>query len=350
MRFLHTADWHLGKLFHGFPLTQDHRHVLGQVIRALEQLNCDALVIAGDIFDRSFPPVEALQIWEECLEEVAGRLGLAVLVIPGNHDHPLRLSHGSRLFSRSRIHLVGDRPEDVTLHDEHGPVTFRCLPYMAPSDMAAALAQPPPGRAVAVAHGFIYGGEESSSERPLFLGASERLGTGVFAPYAYGALGHLHRFQQVAPSAYYSGSLLAHSAPEASGSKHVLCVDLDARGEAAVAPIPLAPLTGVQCLTGTLEELLGGRPGSPRDYTYAFLTDTVPVYEPFARLQEVYPLLVQLERPSLRAAKEGAAAASPGVLPGDVFAEFYRQACGEEPSPQCWETFRRALAQAEAQT
>ena len=233
MRFIHTSDWHLGKVLHQHSLLEDQQHALEQLFQILVDQRPDALVIAGDVFDRSVPPADAVRVLDDFLARVSLDLALPVVMIAGNHDGAERLGFGARLMAERRLCIAGPMRSELptlTLHDAHGPVVFFPLPYADPAAIqlthpydeprthqratealvAHALQQKPAGaRSVCVAHAFVYGGSESESERPLTLGGTGLVDHTVFDGFDYVALGHLHRPQSVGRAAVrYCGSLL----------------------------------------------------------------------------------------------------------------------------------------------
>ena len=221
MRFLHSADWHLGRVYHGVSLLEDQAHVLQQFVRIAADTRPDAILLAGDIYDRSVPPAEAVRLLDRVLSELILELKIPVVMIAGNHDGPDRLAFGSGLLQRAGLVVRGPVEMDaapLVLRDAHGEVEIHALPYAEPAlvrsasgddtiaDHHAALAaqtaavraaQVPGRRTVVVAHAFVQGGAESESERPLSVGGTGAVGVGVFDGFDYVALGHLHRPQAI---------------------------------------------------------------------------------------------------------------------------------------------------------
>ena len=221
MRFLHSADWHLGRVYHGVSLLEDQAHALQQFVRIAADTRPDAILLAGDIYDRSVPPAEAVRLLDLVFSELILELKIPVVMIAGNHDGPDRLAFGSGLLQRAGLVVRGPVEMDATplvLRDAHGEVEIHALPYAEPAlvrsasgddtiaDHHAALAaqtaavraaQVPGRRTVVVAHAFVQGGAESESERPLSVGGTGAVGVGVFDGFDYVALGHLHRPQAI---------------------------------------------------------------------------------------------------------------------------------------------------------
>lgn len=356
MRFLHTSDWHLGRIFHGVHLTDDQEFVLKEFVRLVGDLKPNAVVIAGDIFDRAVPPPEAVQLLDEVISQLLLDYRTPVIMIAGNHDSPERLGFGNRLLSRQGLHVVGPlatASEPVVLHDEFGPVYFLPLPYADPAMVRSRLDEnaadceramqaqvfhalrqvPAEARTVAIAHSFLSGGEKSESERFLSVGGVETVPTGVFSRFHYTALGHLHKPQTVGnPCIRYSGSLLKYSFSEASHEKGLYLVEMDNRGQVTTERMQLSPRRDVRCVNGLLEEFLAGpkQGESVDDYLQITLDDDGPVLDPMGRLRAIYPNVLEIQRTQLSDGGElrGPAADHRGLTDQDLFASFFEQVTG----------------------
>ena len=355
MRFIHTADWHLGRQFHNVSLLQDQRHVLEQLVALARDAEVDAFVIAGDVFDRAVPGADAVELLDECLSELVLRLGIPVVMIAGNHDSGRRLGFASRLLAQAGLHVFGQYdgpPRTTVLADRFGPVHFVGMPYAEPalvreaSGMAelqshqqamawltgAARGAIPPGeRSVCVAHCFVAGGAESESERPLSVGGAASVSSDCFAGFSYTALGHLHRPQAVGARIHYAGSLLKYSFSEIPHLKSAHVVELDAAGMPVIEKVPLVPQRDLRLIEGELASLLEGPgPGeNPEDFLLVRLTDARELLDPMGRLREVFPNVLHIERPVLAQPGEGALRAHREVG-GDreLFAAFFAQVTG----------------------
>jgi len=357
MRFLHTADWHLGRYFHGASLLEDQAYVLDQFVALARDEQVDAVVIAGDVYDRAVPPGEAVSLLGDVLERLVVREGIPVILIAGNHDSPERIGFAGRIFERQRLFLRGTLGhfEPVLLAGAQGEVAFHPLPYVEPafaraleggaavtdhaSAMAHVLDRVRAGfragrRNVLVGHAFVAGGSESDSERPLSVGGSGMVPVATFDGFDYVALGHLHRPQQAGSERIrYSGSLLKYSFHEADHDKSVSLVELGADGACQVTHHRLAPRRDVRVLTGTLDELLAqGAAARSEDYLSAQLTDAGPVLEAMARLREVYPHMLEIRfaRQDAPGAPARAGADHRKREPADLFRAFYREMAGSE--------------------
>ncbi|GAA2775275.1 exonuclease SbcCD subunit D [Kitasatospora cinereorecta] len=321
MRLLHTSDWHLGRSFHRESLHDAQRAFLDHLVAVVRAERVDAVLVAGDVYDRALPGLEAVALFDEVLFRLA-ELGVPTVFISGNHDSARRLGVGSRLIDRSGIHLRTD-PDGcavpVLLADEHGPVAVYGLPYLEPAmvrerfglekgghdrvlgaamdAVRADLATRDPGtRAVVLAHAFVTGGEPSDSERDITVGGVASVPAGVFDGVHYAALGHLHGCQTLAPHLRYSGSPLAYSFSEADHRKTMWLVDLAADGTVAAERIDCPVPRRLARLRGPLEHLLE-HPGfaeHEESWVQATLTDPVRPSDPMERLRARFPHTLQL--------------------------------------------------------
>jgi DNA repair protein SbcD/Mre11 len=322
MRILHTADWHLGRIFNKQYLTEDQRHMLEQLETYLQQTPPDVLVIAGDIYDRSIPPEEAISLLDNFLSKVVLQLKIPTILVGGNHDGQERMSFGSRLMENAGLHVVGSissQPVQICLHDQHGPVYFYPIPYATPigcrdifpdaeikshhdgmEKLVAAVKSihPEQQRSVLITHAFVAGGEESDSERLLGVGGATEVSPGLFQEFDYVALGHLHRPQSAgAKHIRYSGSLLKYSFSETEHQKGMTLITLDADGLADYSQISFTPLHDVRKIEGSFSELLeAGQINPSDDYLQITLLDKGAILDPLPRLREFYPNVLEVRR------------------------------------------------------
>lgn len=358
MKILHTADWHLGRYFHGASLLDDQAHVLDQLVRLATDEQVSAVVIAGDVYDRAVPPGDAVSLLGDVLERLVVRADIPVILIAGNHDSAERIGFGGRILERQKLFVRGGLGNfaPVVLRGAHGDVAFHPLPYVEPvfaralegaegvTDHASAMvpvlsrirAHFEAGRPnVLVGHAFVSGGSESESERPLSVGGSGMVPPEAFEGFDYVALGHLHRPQSAgAAHIRYSGSLLKYSFQETTHNKGVSLVRVGPDGQCEVQHMRLSPRRDVRVLTGTFDELRqrAGAPGDRTDYICVELTDQGPVLEPMMRLREVYPNLMEIRFQRVGVAGGGARAAGDHRQrdPVDLFQSFWRDVAGED--------------------
>lgn len=357
MRILHTADWHLGRVYHGVSLLEDQAHVLDQLVGLVRSERPDVVLIAGDVYDRSIPPAEAVRLLDETLTRIVVGEHTPVILIAGNHDSPDRLGFGARLLADAGLTIRGLAAADaspVVLQDRHGEVAFHPLPYAEPSVVrqslqdesiadhhAAMRAQverirrlhDPSRRSVLIAHAFVQGGTESESERPLSVGGTGLVGAEVFEGFHFVALGHLHRPQSLAGGRIdYAGSLLKYSFAEVGHDKSVSLVELDGQGRARIERLRLTPRRDLRILSGSLEAILAAAENDPGrdDYVLARLTDTGALLDAMGKLRTVYPNALAIERPRFTGAGAGLEAGTDHRKVGldELFEAFYREMAG----------------------
>jgi exonuclease SbcD len=327
--------------------------VLAQLVALARDAKVEALLIAGDLYDRAVPPTEAVVLLDEIFSRLVLDLEIAVLAIAGNHDSPERLGFGGRVLASKRLHVAGalsKAPPSVTLRDAQGPLEFHLIPYVEPSVAREVLGAPGLAdhdatlrailgtigarpRSVVVAHAFVVGGEASESERPLSVGGAGTVDASAFAPFAYSALGHLHRPQAVGRETLrYSGSLLKYSFQEAAHRKSVSVVDMDGAGACRIEEVSLVPRHDVRRLEGTLPELLAKGAGDPRrdDYLEVSIRGREALLDPLADLRRVYPNVLSLLRPDLQDSGDlrGASVDPVRQTELDLFASFFEQVTG----------------------
>lgn len=358
MRFLHTSDWHLGRIFHGIHLTDDQAFLLNQFIDLIRDSKPQAVVIAGDIYDRAVPPTEAVELLNETLSRIILDCQTPVILIAGNHDSPERIGFGNKLLAREGLYVFGPltgKPRTIVLEDEYGPVHFVPLTYAEPSIVRERLQEPealdhehalniminhalsqipPSARKVAIAHAFLSGGSVTDSERPLSVGGSGMVSADLFKPFNYTALGHLHHSQKVGnDSIRYPGSLFKYSFSEANQTKGINLVELDAQGQARIENIPLKPQRDVRILEGYFKEILEHADsfGNRGDYLQIVLKDTDPILDPIGQLRSVFPNVLAIERPNItnKGNLLGLKADHRKLTEKALFASFFEQMTGQ---------------------
>jgi exonuclease SbcD len=359
MRLLHTADWHLGRTLGGHGLQEDQAHILGiEFLRVVMETRPDAVLVAGDVFDRAVPPAEAVELLDDVLQRIVLGLRIPVVMIPGNHDEARRLGFGARLLAGAGLH-IGDSPlgRAVRLADAHGPVSILAAGYASPLALAQqadgadfadhdagfawlaprllALAEPG-DRRVLVAHAFVAGGSESESERGLSVGGTGQIGAARFAGFDYVALGHLHRPQTLGQGRLrYSGSPLAYSTSEAGQAKSVTLVELAADGGVTLEAIPLTPLRPLRVLAGSFQALRAAPPEGQGDWLSLVLTDATPIPEAQRQLAQVFPRIVAF-RYAIEAATAGGLALPDAAMraePPLALFERFHAALRDRPLP-----------------
>ncbi len=360
MRFLHVSDLHLGKRVHEYPMLEDQRVMLDSLVDVCERETPRAVVIAGDVYDRAVPSVEAIDLFEHFLIRLS-RLSLPVMIVAGNHDSGERLSFGKSFLEKHRIHIAGvfdGTVPRVQVHGEAGDtVVFHLLPFIragmvrrffpereiktVEEAVGAALStvRRGPGRHVIVAHQFVVarGCEPLRSDSEILqVGAADEVDAALFASFDYAALGHLHGMQPVGGgSVFYAGSPLPYSFSEVGQTKGALLVDLSPDGSLSVRREPLRQLRAMRRVRGTLAELLEeGRKAvqredrSLRDYLEVTLIDRGPVADPLSRLRDFYPHVMRLlfDRGEIAVPEEEALLSRADLAkksPADLFSAFF---------------------------
>ncbi|WP_064093578.1 exonuclease SbcCD subunit D [Rossellomorea aquimaris] len=320
MKFIHTADWHLGKLVHGIYMTEEQRYILEQFVDLVEKEKPDAVVIAGDLYDRSVPPTEAVELLDEILFRINVELNIPIVAVSGNHDSAERLSFGSSWYKHSQFYLKGKLTSDFTPVTIKG-VHFHCAPYAEPGNVRQILQDDsihshhdamkgivdqmkshmiPNEPHVFVGHAFVLGGKTTDSERTLSVGGSGCVGADLFDPFHYTALGHLHSPDAIKHETIrYSGSLLKYSFSESNQRKSVTIIDMEKDGSFTLREEVLQPKQDMRELQGYMEELLD--PGFYQtqkvdDYLKITLHDEGTLIDPINKLRQVYPNVLHLER------------------------------------------------------
>jgi exonuclease SbcD len=355
MRLIHTSDWHLGRTLHGENLLGHQEAFLDWLLAEAQRQQADAVLVAGDVYDRAVPPVDAVRLLDRALLGFA-RARIPVVLTSGNHDSAVRLGFGAGLSEAAGIHLrttLADSDRPVLLHDPSGPVAIYGIPYLLPDAVLAELdcarshqavlttvsarirqdaADRGIDRTVVLAHAFVTGARPTDSERDIRVGGVADVPAAVFGGFSYVALGHLHGQQQVAPAIRYSGSPLAFSFGEKNHAKSVTLVELDEAGQVTqtqlAAPVP-RPLREVR---GRLDDLLA-RAGTDLAelagaWVKAVLTDPVRPAAPMERLREKWPHTLVLDfdpeggLPGVAADLERLAAATDPVEICGLFVEF----------------------------
>lgn len=353
MKFLHLADLHLGKRVNGFSMLEDQAHILRQILAILDDEQPDGVLIAGDVYDKSVPSVEAVELLDGFLTELRAR-GVPVLLISGNHDSPERLAFGGRVMDSCGIHIspVYDGAlAPVTLQDAFGPVHVWLLPFVKPAHVrrwfpdadiesytdavAEAVAHmdiDTAARNVLVTHQFVTGGARSGSEE-LSVGGTDNVDSGVFAPFDYVALGHLHGAQHIGrETVRYAGSPLKYSFSEARQHKSVTVVTLGEKGDVQVRTVALTPLRELREIRGSYDELTARsfyeHTTYRSDYLHLILTDEQDVFDAMSRLRTIYPYLMTLDYDNARTRAAGGMFVPAGMerrTPLELFEALYRR-------------------------
>ena len=345
MKFLHLSDLHIGKSVNGFSMIEEQRNIFAQIVDYIELKKPQAVLIAGDIYDKSVPGVEAVRLFDDFLTKLAA-LDVSVMAIAGNHDSQERLSYASRLLASKNIYF-GDGADTVPikLSDEYGDVNFWLVPFVrSASDFPEFEEIDYTSRNVVVAHQFFspIGGSDCETETAVILSDSEiniggigAFDASVLAEFDYVALGHLHRAQRAGgENIRYAGSPLKYSFSEVNHDKSVTLVELCEKGEVNIELLPLRPIHDMRELRGTLDELISEHSGNPLDYMRVILTDESEIIDPMGKIRAVYPNVMTLEFENSRTNVDfaGVSESTMGEIeklsPFELFAGFFLEARG----------------------
>lgn len=352
MKFFHLSDLHLGKRVNGFSMLEDQKYILDQILALAENERPDAVLIAGDLYDKPVPPAEAVSLLDAFLGELVRR-DIRVLAISGNHDSAERIAFGSGLMHGSGVYFAPvyhGRVEPVTLEDEWGTVHVYMLPFIKPVHVRACFPEEETGsytdavrtaiahmavnrsqRNILVTHQFVAGGLTCDSEE-ITVGGTDQVDVSVFEPFDYTALGHLHGPQHIGGERVrYCGTPLKYSFSEVRHHKSVTVVQLAQKGEISVRTLPLTPLREMAELRGTYSQLVERsfyRELDTQCYFHVTLTDEEDVPEAINRLRAIYPNIMRLDYDNARTRGGGTLLPVEQVQPqspGELFAAFYRQ-------------------------
>lgn len=350
MKIAHISDLHLGKRLNEFSLLEDQRYILNEIIKIIDDSQVDCVIIAGDVYDKSIPPVEAVEIFDNFLTCLARRK-LHVLIISGNHDSAERMTFGAKLMSASGIHFAPvykGKTEQVILEDRYGKINFYLLPFVKPSvvrpffpeekietytdairlivkNMNVDKSQ----RNVIVAHQFVTGAERCESEE-ICVGGSENVDASVFDDFDYVALGHIHGSQKILKETVrYCGSPLKYSFSECDHKKSIPIVEINEKSNVKIDFAPLVPKLDLREIRGKYDEIMlkkNYENTNTEDYLHITLTDEYDIPEGFARLSSVFKNLMKLDYDNKRTKSVGEIDSdfeNETLSPLELFQKFY---------------------------
>lgn len=365
MRFFHLSDLHIGKQLHAYNLKEDQEHILREIVSYAEKLRPDAIVIAGDIYDKSVPSAEAVSIFDEFLTDLSNlEPAIPILMIAGNHDSAQRLDYASQILKRQQIYIAGNAPEKeaeylkkLTLQDEEGKVNFYFLPFLKPGYVRGVFDGQMPNsyedavkqilareeidwekRNVLISHQFYAGcGQEMErfDSETASVGGLDLIDSSCVQKFDYVALGHLHGAQKCgAEYVRYCGTLLKYSVSESNQKKMLHLVELGKKGEPVqVEKFPLHPLRDVRKIRGELADIIGeAKPENKDDYISVTLTDEVDPYKPKEQLERVYSHILEVRMDNTRTRKKLEEFEEEIILadPLTAFDEFFEEIQGRK--------------------
>ena len=332
MKIVHTGDWHIGKIVNEYSMIEEQKYYLDKLVELLREKEAEALIISGDIYDRSVPPAEAVELLDTILSKIILELKIPVLAIGGNHDSAERLSFGNKLLRDKGLYIEGNfngEVKKVTLKDNDGSVNFYLLPYIDPAQARILYENPEikthddmmreivsriyesldiDERNILIAHGYVSysyedkehrgGLEVCDSERPLSIGGTDIVDGSIFEKFDYVALGHIHGPQKVGSNKIrYSGSLLKYSISEWKQKKSIPVIDINKDKNLKVELIEIKPLRDLRVIRGPIDELLNreNHQGTNlNDYVFAEITDEGEILDAISKLRAVFPNIMGL--------------------------------------------------------
>ena len=320
MKLVHLSDLHIGKKVHEVSMLDEQKYILGQILSVIDDEKPDVVMIAGDVYDKSIPPAEAVEVFDEFLVQLAKR-ETKVMIISGNHDSPERLAFGNRLFSAGGIYIspvYDGNIEPITLNDSNGEVNFYLLPFIKPFHVRTAFPDETiesytdavncavkrmnidtSKRNVLLSHQFVTGSQRCDSE-DISVGGSDNVDASVYDEFDYVALGHLHGPQDVVKNRIrYCGTPLKYSFSEVHHKKSVTVVELGKKGELSVHTVPLTPQHDMVIIRGKFDAIMQKsyyeNTTLPEDYLSILLTDEQEVYEAKNRLKQHYKNILNFD-------------------------------------------------------
>lgn len=370
MKIMHLSDLHIGKKVNEYSMLQDQIYILKEILQIIDDEKVDTVIIAGDVYDRSLPPNEALGLFDEFLYQLSGR-NVNVFVISGNHDSPERISYCGRMMTENKIFLspvYDGNVKPITLNDDYGEVNFYLLPFVRPADIrryfpdenienytdAVKVAIDNMNvdfneRNILVTHQFVTGAELSESE-DIIVGGTDNVSGEVFDGFDYVALGHIHREQTVGKdNIRYCGTPLKYSFSEAKHIKSVTILDFNDKGNIEYSKIPLTPFRDMREIRGTYYELTlksSYERTNTEDYLHITLTDEEDIPDAIGKLRSIYPNIMKLDYDNLRTRGSGTVDAIENIeskSPFELFADLFKQQNNQDMSEEQEEIMRNLI-------
>ena len=367
---MHLSDLHIGKKVNEYSMLQDQIYILKEILRIIDDEKVETVIIAGDVYDRSLPPNEALELFDEFLYQLSSR-NVNVFVISGNHDSPERISYGGRMMTENKIFLspvYDGNVKPISLNDDYGEVNFYLLPFIRPADIrryfpdenienytdAVKVAIDNMNvdfseRNILITHQFVTGAELSESE-DIIVGGTDNVSGEVFDGFDYVALGHIHREQTVGKdNIRYCGTPLKYSFSEAKHIKSVTILDFKDKENIEYSKIPLTPLRDMREISGTYDELTlksNYENTNVDDYLHITLTDEEDIPDAIGKLRSIYPNIMKLDYDNLRTRGSGIVDAIENIeskSPFELFADLFKQQNNQDMSEEQEEIMRNLI-------
>lgn len=358
MKFVHISDLHLGKRVNEFSMIEDQEYILTKIINVIDEYKPDAIIIAGDVYDKSVPSAEAVELFDDFLVRLSKR-DLKVFVISGNHDSAERIAFGGRLMDKSGIYMspvYNGQVEPVTLNDDFGEINVYMLPFVKPSNVRRffpdheivsytdaikaavdAMNMDTSKRNILITHQFVTGADRTESE-DVSVGGTDNVDASVFADFDYVALGHIHRGQKCGGSEYirYCGTPLKYSFSEAKDKKSITIVDIKAKNDISLEFVPLVPKRDMVEIKGTYEEIMlksfWEHTSYNEDYMHITLTDEEDIPDVLTKLRVIYKNIMKLDYDNKRTRTINEISGAKNIKeksPMEHFGDFYELQNGQ---------------------
>jgi exonuclease SbcD len=372
MRILHLSDLHIGKRLKEYSMLEDQKYILSQILEICDNEKIECVVIAGDVYDKTVPPAEAVLVFDNFIYSVTERK-IPVVMISGNHDSAERIAFGGRIMSAGGVYIspvYSGKIEPVVLEDEYGEVNFYLLPFVRPTtvrqyhsdrkiesftDAMEAVVDnieiDSTKRNIMVTHQFVTGSQLSQSEE-FFIGGTENIDGGIFEKFDYVALGHIHRPQFAGSKKIrYCGSQLKYHFDEVNQEKTYTIADIDEKGNVEITEIPVEPIRQVKAYKGSYEKLTDKSFYSninTEDYIYITLTDEEDIPDAMNKLRVIYPNLMKLDYDNTRTRSVGHVEAETRIQtlsPLELFSQFYETQNGQPLSAEQEQIAQQLISQ-----
>lgn len=361
MRFIHLSDLHIGKRVNEFSMLEEQEYILGKILNIIDDENVDCVIIAGDVYDKSVPSAEAVQVFDKFLYNISKR-DIKVFVISGNHDSAERIAFGSNIMDKSGVYMspvYDGNIKSVKLQDKYGNINVFMIPFIKPAhvrryfenknietytDMMRAVIGTIDTdfkeRNIIITHQFVTGATRCESEE-ISVGGSDNIDADVFENFDYVALGHIHGPQYISRETIrYCGTPLKYSFSEIRHNKSVTVVDMNEKGNINIKKIPLKPKRDMREIRGNFEDITKKEyyeKINKDDYMHIILTDENDVNDAIGKLRVIYPNIMKLDYDNKRTRSEFTLEALEDVKdrnPVDLFSEFYESQNGQTMSDE----------------
>lgn len=352
MKFIHLSDLHLGKRVNEFSMIEDQKYILNIILKIIDNESPDGVILAGDIYDKSVPSVEAVQLFDDFLVKLSER-NIYVFVISGNHDSPERIAFGSRIMNAKNIYLspvYNGEVTPITMVDSYGELNVYLLPFIKPPHVRKFFENEEivtytdalrtavnhmnvdtEQRNILVTHQFVTGAKTSDSEE-ISVGGADNVDVNVFKDFDYVALGHIHGPQRISSDTVrYCGTPLKYSFSEEKHEKSVTVVEMNEKGYVNIRTVALNPLRDMRTVKGSYDEIICKdfyKNTNTDDYIQIILTDDNYIYNAIGKLRTVYPNIMKLEYDNKRTKTVTAISAEKNIenkSPLELFSEFYEK-------------------------